>query len=419
MFEEHTDAALIDAMGVASRAESAAIARRLAAVGELYARRAQELADRNFWRTDPWEEVAAEVSAAQNISRGRASGQIGYARALRDKLPEVAAVFATGAIDFRMILMIVARTATVDNEIMPRLDAALARHVEKWMKLSGPKLRDRIDLWVAKFDPAGVRVPPSIDDNRYVEIDQTCPGMAGIWANVHAPGAAMLDKRLEALAATVCPDDPRTTMQRRADAIGALASGLERLECQCGAPDCPSVAERKALGRAVIHVLAEQATIDGTSDHPGFLPGFGILPAESVRDLAKSAKLKPLTVPDGKPESGYRPSAASAEFVRWRDLTCRFPGCDAPAEVCDIDHTVPYPFGPTHPSNNKLYCRTHHRTRVVHSKDAGCGLPPNLQRPERATARRHPPARGLRQAVRRQGLDPGRIRRQRHVGIER
>lgn len=96
MFEEHTDAALIDAMGVASRAESAAIARRLAAVGELYARRAQELADRNFWRTDPWEEVAAEVSAAQNISRGRASGQIGYARALRDKLPEVAAVFATG-----------------------------------------------------------------------------------------------------------------------------------------------------------------------------------------------------------------------------------------------------------------------------------------------------------------------------------
>ena len=26
----------------------------------------------------------------------------------------------------------------------------------------------------------------------------------------------------------------------------------------------------------------------------------------------------------------------------------------------DIDHTVPYPHGPTHPSNNKHYCRTHH-----------------------------------------------------------
>jgi hypothetical protein len=29
-------------------------------------------------------------------------------------------------------------------------------------------------------------------------------------------------------------------------------------------------------------------------------------------------------------------------------------------DKCDVDHTVPYPFGPTHPSNNKPYCRTHH-----------------------------------------------------------
>ena len=34
--------------------------------------------------------------------------------------------------------------------------------------------------------------------------------------------------------------------------------------------------------------------------------------------------------------------------------------CDKPAEKCDIDHTVPYPAGPTHPSNIKPYCRTHH-----------------------------------------------------------
>jgi hypothetical protein len=28
--------------------------------------------------------------------------------------------------------------------------------------------------------------------------------------------------------------------------------------------------------------------------------------------------------------------------------------------AADIDHTVPYPHGPTHPSNNKPYCRIHH-----------------------------------------------------------
>ncbi|MFB8000596.1 DUF222 domain-containing protein, partial [Streptomyces sp. NPDC056002] len=65
-----------------------------------------------------------------------------------------------------------------------------------------------------------------------------------------------------------------------------------------------------------------------------------ILPAETVRTLAAHAKIKPVRLP-AEPavnaEPGYRPSMALSEFIRWRDLTCRFPGCDAPAERCDID----------------------------------------------------------------------------------
>ena len=63
----------------------------------------------------------------------------------------------------------------------------------------------------------------------------------------------------------------------------------------------------------------------------------------------RQAKLKPLPIPPPVAEPRYRPSAALAELVRCRDLTCRFPGCDAPAQVCDIDHTIPHPLGPTHP----------------------------------------------------------------------
>jgi hypothetical protein len=137
-----------------------------------------------------------------------------------------------------------------------------------------------------------VRVPPKVDAGRCVEIVPTEAGMAGIWGYVHAADGAALDQRLAALAATVCPNDPRTTMQRRADACGAVARGEQRLACQCGSADCAAVAERKAVADAVIHVLAEQATLDGTSDQPGYLPGFGIVPAESVRTLAKTATLK-------------------------------------------------------------------------------------------------------------------------------
>jgi hypothetical protein len=56
-----------------------------------------------------------------------------------------------------------------------------------------------------------------------------------------------------------------------------------------------------------------------------------------------------------------------AEFVRFRDLCCRFPGCDAPADACDIDHTVPFPLGPTHPSNLKLLCRYHHLLKTFYA----------------------------------------------------
>lgn len=122
-----------------------------------------------------------------NISRGRVSNQIRYARALRERLPAVAKAFATGVIDFRMILTIIARTENVDDEVVPQLDEALARHVAKWMRFSEPKLRDRLDLWAAKFDPAAVRIPPKVDEDRFVQIQPDGPGMGLIWGSIHAP----------------------------------------------------------------------------------------------------------------------------------------------------------------------------------------------------------------------------------------
>ena len=363
-----SDAALIDAMGDAVRDESAAIARRLAAVGELYARRAVEWADRELWCTDPFEAVAAEVSAAQNISRGRAGTQIRYARELRERLPKVAAVFSKGDIDFRMVSVIINRTSNVEDCVIATVDAAVARLALSWMKLSSSKLADRIDMVIAKHDPNGVRVPPSVDDSRYVEVGPTIPGMGGIWANVHAADAAAFDARLNALAATVCKDDPRTMMQRRSDAVGAMAAGAEKLLCACGSGDCPALGAGGAAP-VIIHVLAEQATVEGAGSTPGYLPGFGIQPAESVRRQAGNAKLKPLPLPADESQRGYRPTVALAEFICWRDLTCRWPGCDAP--VCDVDHTVPYPAGPTHPSNLKGYCRAHHLLKTFYCGPGG------------------------------------------------
>ncbi len=362
------DAGVVDAITVAAREQNAGCARELAAIGELYARRAPEDdAQRLNWAIDGHENVVAEVAAALGISRGRARGRLRYAIALRERLPRIADVFARGLIDFRLMAAVVSRTELVENpDVIATLDAAIARHAPKWMGLSEPKLFERIDVWVLRFDPAGRRVPGERSEDRYVDIAPTDPGLAGIWAQLHATDGAALDHKLDALADTVCAADPRTKKQRRADAVGALVAGLAALHCQCGSSECPAAQRRPACG-VVIHVLAEQASVSGDSPTPGYLPGFGPLPSHTLREIAATAKIKPLLMPSTKPEPGYRPSAALAEFVRCRDLTCRFPGCDQPAEVCDIDHTVPFPAGPTHPSNLKLLCRYHHLLKTFYT----------------------------------------------------
>ena len=90
-------------------------------------------------------------------------------------------------------------------------------------------------------------------------------------------------------------------------------------------------------------------------------PGGGIVPAPLLAELiAHGAQVRFVGATDCLATSGYRPSAPLDRFVRSRDMTCRFPGCDRPATHADIDHTVPYPLGATHPANTKCYCRHHH-----------------------------------------------------------
>jgi hypothetical protein len=363
-FDGVDDAGVVAGIGVAAVEENAAGARRLAAIGELYARRAPaDDTERTCWAIDGHENVVAEISAELHISPGRARGQLRYAIHLREKLPQVMGVFLRGAIDMRMVTTIVNRVALItDAELMVRLDAVLARWAPRWMRLSGPKLDERIDWWVERVDPNGRRVPGAQPEARYVEFFPAAAGLEGLCAQLRATDAAAIEARLEALADSVCPHDGRTRDQRRADALGALAAGLSGLRCECGSPECAAT-QRPTGSTVVIHVLAEQSTVAGAGRTPGYIAGFGPLPASAVQDLAASATLKPLTIadPDTPPEQGYRPSAALAEFIRCRDLTCRFPGCEQPAEFCDIDHTVPYQRGGlTHPSNLKCLCRFHH-----------------------------------------------------------
>ncbi|ORV65263.1 hypothetical protein AWC03_02620 [Mycobacterium europaeum] len=353
-------AALLTRVREAGRAEARAAAERLVAVGDLLVLRCRDSGERADWAADAWEAAAAQVGAALGCSLAMAHTYLRYAMAMRERLPEVGNAFRAGEIDYRSFQTVVYRTDLItDPDVMARVDARLAALLSRRPSLTRSGLSAAVDRVVALVDADAVRRAKEAVADRFVDVQDNESGTAWLTGSLLGADGHALDRRLEEMARSVCAADPRTPRQRRADALGALAAGADRLRCLCGTPECTGGGHTPS--NVVIHVVAEQATVAGRGASPGALPGIdGLIPAEVIAELARSAKLVPLSIPT-EPEPRYTPSARLADFVRCRDLTCRAPGCDRPAADCDIDHTIPYAEGGlTHPSNLKCLCRQHH-----------------------------------------------------------
>lgn len=351
---------IIEGICDAGRSENRAAARRLGLIGELFEMRRLERGEEEHWAVDTWAATGAEIAAALRISVGRAGSYISYARAM-GRLPGVAAVFAAGDIDMSAFQAIVYRTDLITDEaVMAVVDERIAEWAVGRPSMSRTRLSREIDGIIAAYDPDAVRRTSERARGRDVTIWDNKDGTADVSGRLFSADAHLLDKRLDQLADTVCTADPRSRDNRRADAMGVLATGGDRLMCRCGQSQCPAVAPTRS--GVVIHVVAEQASLEGRSQRPAYLMGAdSLISAEVLRELAATAKLRPLIHPaEDAPEPGYRPSKALADFVRARDLTCRAPGCDRPAIDCDLDHTIPYPRGATCASNTKALCRFHH-----------------------------------------------------------
>jgi len=470
-----------------SRVENAACARRVAAMASMLqdACAADGSADRDQWCLDNWDAVAAHVGAAQRITHGAASNQLLIAVALHERFPLVAALFAEGLITYQLVRTVVQRGALVVNpSALHELDRLLAEALGSREPMSMSALEKTVDAFVAHVDPQAVHRTETRARGRSVDVgEDDGGGMATVFATLFAHDATAFDLRLSAVAETVCPADPRTKDQRRADAIGALAHGNDRLACLCEADDCPAGENPPSAG-VVVYVIASADTLDepptpppapgpsaptrdddgddGTDDtepenasdeeetsneaaavdisnertaldgeppamfskpvrelnltealtptpgrlanlRPAALMGGQFLPGAIARRAAVGATITRIVHPgQAPPEPRYRPSKKLTDFVRCRDMTCRFPGCKAPATNCDVDHSIPWPCGPTAASNLKCLCRRHHRLGEVHltcDDEENCGLPAYIQRSIGRTARRAAPARGLHRAL--------------------
>jgi hypothetical protein len=292
----------------------------------------------------------------------------------------------------RVVAAIAWRTHLVaDADAMALIDGALAERAAHWDALSQYKLEQAVDMWIDKYDPGALRRTRASARSRDITVgaENHELGTAALWGRLYATDATALDRRLAAMAHAVCDDDPRTIGQRRADALGALAAGASQLTCQCDSPLCPSAGPDQRAAGVVVHVLADAEAIEAQPDPAmsgeiesgsetiiragsAVIVGGGAIPTPLLAELIRAgARVRHLPKPSDAPEPQYRPSSALDEFVRLRDLTCRFPQCDKPAEYCDVDHAIPWPSGPTHPSNLRALCRKHHLLKTFWSGDDG------------------------------------------------
>ena len=127
------DATLVGAITGWMRVSAAADARRLEAIAELERRRCHDDDERNLWPCDPTDAAAAEVGAAMTIGHKRAVQELDLSTVLRDRLPQVNALFKQGAVTGYVVAKIAWRTMLVnDREIVAQLDAEIAAQATRW-----------------------------------------------------------------------------------------------------------------------------------------------------------------------------------------------------------------------------------------------------------------------------------------------
>ncbi|HVU71334.1 MAG TPA: HNH endonuclease signature motif containing protein, partial [Mycobacteriales bacterium] len=169
---------------------------------------------------------------------------------------------------------------------------------------------------------------------------------SGLWMQGPAEQMALIAARLAA--ATAVPrteQDPRTMPQRRYDTI------LDAISAKT----------------SVFVDLVGYANPDGTISLPA-LPGIGDLDPDQLGRLVTGGTLR-FHNPQVKPPAtdAYAWTAAQRRYVCARDRVCRFPGCQVPAERCELDHVIPFQpdgsRGATDVDNGLCVCKRHHRVK--------------------------------------------------------
>lgn len=299
--------------------------------------------------------TGSEVGARLALTPRVADGLVTFGVELVRFLPKTLQALSEGKVDLRRASVIATETAGLEPEVIAAVEDAV---LDEAGGMTPGRLRYAVRRLVAQLCPeVAEQRRAEARSRREVRFDSCRDGMAAMEAYLPAEDAMIVEQALDATArAARNAGDPRTLAQLRADTLVAWARGLTG--------SGPS-----AQVRVQVNVTVGFGTLLGLDELPAELAGYGPITAQAARELACEGTWRRLLT---DPVSGavidygrtrYRPPESLRERVRVRDRVCVFPGCDIPATRCDVDHTVPYPEGPTGEDNLGALCRGSHRIK--------------------------------------------------------
>ncbi|WP_019200423.1 HNH endonuclease signature motif containing protein [Tsukamurella sp. 1534] len=206
------------------------------------ARRCRAESDRRF--VGDWDELVAEVGAVLQVGRSGASAAVHRGLDLRERLPRVFAVCATGIVTNQQLYAVLRYASAITDEyVLHEFDVRMAA----W--LAGTLADPDVAVTAAAVEEAAKQILVRIDIDAVPQVPEKKPRF-GIDMHARADGTvdveAIIPKadgiRFAGLLAdmlkTTCRKDPRTLGERQVAAHAALIEGYETLGCQCSNDAC-------------------------------------------------------------------------------------------------------------------------------------------------------------------------------------
>ncbi|MCR8897404.1 HNH endonuclease [Gordonia sp. GONU] len=262
------------------------------------------------------EQAAAEFGAAMNMTPADARNMIRTGDAMRYRLPLTGTALACGRIDLHRFQIAERRTDFVDDAAMPTVDAALAEVILARDPMSTARFTALVDKVVHTHAPEAVKrrnEHAARDRGVTISPDRHQSGRSRITGHLPHTDAAALNAQLSAMAATVHTRDPRTTAQRRADALLALAHGKRALDCQC----------RDCIPEPLAHDLDTDPTVGATAADMPVAEGIG--ESDTGTTVVDPAVTDPAAIDTAPTDSGTAATTKPTEECTCSCSTCRVP----------------------------------------------------------------------------------------------